>query len=139
MSELTDDTCNQRPDEERIFKLGLIMRKLSLDEIPQLLNVIKGDMSIVGPRPLIVSYLKLYSYLQKKRHNVKPGITGWEQVNGRNAIIWEKKFQSDNYYVYNVSFSLDFKILLLTVIKVLKSEGINSKGNVSSELFNGKN
>ena len=126
------------PDAKRITLIGKFIRKTSLDEIPQLLNVIKGDMSLIGPRPLLVEYLPLYSDFQKKRHNVKPGITGWAQVNGRNAITWEKKFKYDVWYVNNVSFNLDFKIFILTIKKVFVSEGINSGAAVTMEKFAGK-
>src|SRR5690606_29134324 len=111
--------------------IGKFIRKTSLDEIPQLLNVIKGDMSLVGPRPLLVEYLPLYSERQARRHEVRPGITGWAQVNGRNAISWEQKFEYDVWYVDNLSFILDVKILFMTVLKVFKSEGINSATSVT--------
>ena len=124
-------------DEKRLTAIGAFIRKTSLDEIPQLLNVIKGDMSLVGPRPLLVEYLPLYSEQQKRRHNVKPGITGWAQVNGRNAISWEKKFEYDVWYVDHLSFSLDFKIVLLTLQKVFKSEGVNSATAATMERFRG--
>lgn len=127
------------PDAERLTPLGSFVRKTSLDEIPQLINVLKGDMSLVGPRPLLPEYLALYNQRQLKRHNVKPGITGWAQVNGRNAISWQKKFEYDVWYVENLSFSLDAKILYLTVKKVLVSEGISSAGNVTIEKFDGNN
>jgi sugar transferase EpsL len=124
-------------DEIRLTPFGLILRKLSLDEFPQLINVIKGDISLVGPRPLLMEYLPLYTKEQFKRHEVKPGITGWAQVNGRNAISWEEKFELDVWYVNNQSFFLDLKILFLTVYKVFKSEGINQPGNVTMERFTG--
>lgn len=113
----------------RLTKFGLFIRKRSLDEIPQLINVIKGDMSIVGPRPLLIRYLPRYNNTQKQRHNVKPGITGWAQVNGRNAISWEQKFKLDVYYVNNISCILDLKILFKTVYKVIKKDGIYSTDN----------
>ena len=112
---------------------------LSLDELPQLLNVLKGEMSFVGPRPLLVEYLDLYSPEQSKRHNVKPGISGWAQVNGRNAISWEEKFRYDVEYVENISFWFDLKIIVLTILKVFKTEGIAQEGNVTMEKFNGAN
>ena len=124
-------------DDRRITKLGQIIRKTSLDEIPQLLNVIKGDMSIVGPRPLLPSYLELYSKEQARRHDVKPGITGWAQVNGRNAISWEEKFKLDVWYVDHQSFLLDLKIIFKTVKKVFISEGINTEGQATTQHFKG--
>ena len=127
------------PNDQRTTRVGMILRKLSLDEIPQLINVIKGDLSLVGPRPLLYKYLPLYSKLQRKRHNVMPGITGWAQVNGRNQISWTKKFEYDIYYVNNISFWFDVKILCLTIFKVFKSEGVNLSKTVTSEPFNGKN
>ncbi|MFN3969047.1 sugar transferase [Flavobacterium sp.] len=125
------------PDAMRLTKVGQIVRKTSLDEIPQLLNVIKGDMSIVGPRPLLTHYLHLYSDFQNRRHEVKPGITGWAQVNGRNAISWDKKFELDVWYVDHISFILDLKILFKTVLKVIKSDGINAADAATIEPFNG--
>ena len=124
-------------DKERITFLGSVVRRLSLDEIPQLLNVLKNDMSLIGPRPLLVHYLPLYNERQRRRHEVLPGITGWAQVNGRNAISWEQKFEYDVWYVDNISFMLDLKILFLTVKKVLKREGINAEGQVTIEPFKG--
>ncbi|EAQ40274.1 sugar transferase [Dokdonia sp. MED134] len=124
-------------DKERITKIGQIVRKTSLDELPQLFNVIKGDMSFVGPRPLLVEYLKLYNSHQTKRLKVKPGITGWAQVNGRNAISWEKKFDYDVWYVSNQNMLLDIKILFMTVMKVFKSEGITAEGEVTTKKFEG--
>ena len=137
MTDKKDAAGNLLPDEKRLTNTGKFIRKTSLDEIPQLLNVIKGDMSLVGPRPLLPEYLKLYNYFQKRRHEVKPGITGWAQVNGRNAISWEQKFEYDIWYVDNISFLLDLKILFLTIKKVIKSEGINSQTSVSGEKFKG--
>ncbi len=137
MTDKKDAAGNLLPDEKRLTNIGKFIRKTSLDEIPQLLNVIKGDMSLVGPRPLLPEYLKLYNYFQKRRHEVKPGITGWAQVNGRNAISWEQKFEYDIWYVDNISFLLDLKILFLTIKKVIKSEGINSQTSVSGEKFKG--
>ena len=124
-------------DSERITPLGKWVRKLSLDELPQLWNVLKGDMSFVGPRPLLPKYLPLYNEEQLKRHYVKPGITGWAQVNGRNLISWSEKFKMDIYYVNNISFMLDVKILILTIQKVIKREGINSSDNITMGEFNG--
>lgn len=125
------------PDEDRITKVGQFVRKTSLDEIPQLINVLKGDMSIIGPRPLLVSYLPLYNDEQHKRHNVRPGITGWAQVNGRNSVPWKERFELDVWYVNNVSFLLDMKILWLTVLKVLKRDGISSATSATMEKFTG--
>ena len=127
------------PDEERLTKFGKILRSTSLDELPELINVIKGDMSLVGPRPLLVEYLELYSDEQKKRHNVRPGITGWAQVNGRNSISWNEKLNLDVEYVKNLSLILDIKILFLTVYKVFKRDGINQEGNATIEKFTGNN
>lgn len=127
------------PDNKRVTKFGAFIRKFSLDEIPQLLNVLKGDMSIVGPRPLLFKYLPLYNAEQKKRHLVKPGITGWAQVNGRNAISWHEKFTLDVYYQKNISFALDTKIILLTILKVIKSEGVNQSADRPMMPFNGNN
>ena len=117
MTDEKDQNGNLLPDEKRLTKMGKFVRKTSLDELPQLFNVLKGDMSFIGPRPLLVSYLTLYNDEQKKRHNIKPGITGWAQVNGRNAITWEQKFIFDVFYVNNISFTLDLKIFLLTIKK----------------------
>ena len=124
-------------DEVRLTSFGKWLRKTSLDELPQLFNVIKGDMSLIGPRPLLIEYLPLYSETQKKRHNVRPGISGWAQVNGRNAISWQQKFEYDVWYSENVCFSLDLKILYKTVLKVVKSDGINQKGSATVEPFKG--
>ena len=124
-------------DAERLSKVGLFIRKTSLDEIPQLINVLKGDMSLIGPRPLLVEYLPLYSAEQQKRHNVRPGITGWAQVNGRNAITWENKFKLDVWYVNHLNFWLDLKILWLTVKKVVLKEGISSNTSATMEKFTG--
>ena len=125
------------PDEERLTSFGLFLRASSLDELPELWNVLKGDMSLVGPRPLLMEYLPLYSKDQMRRHNVRPGITGWAQVNGRNAISWEKKFQLDVWYVDNQSLWLDLKILIMTVKKVLIRDGIAADGHVTAEKFRG--
>ena len=139
MTDKKDENGNLLPDADRLTKIGSFVRKTSLDEIPQLLNVIKGDMALVGPRPLLPQYLELYNDFQRRRNEVKPGITGWAQVNGRNSISWEKKFEYDVWYVDNVSFLLDIKILILTVLKVVKSEGINEQGQATSNEFKGNN
>lgn len=125
-------------DSERLTTVGKFVRKTSLDEIPQLLNVIKGEMSLIGPRPLLTDYVHLYSTFQNRRHEVKPGITGWAQVNGRNAISWDKRFELDVYYVDHVSFALDLKILFLTAKKVVISEGINAENAATIEPFEGQ-
>ena len=125
------------PDADRLTYIGRIVRSTSIDEIPQLINVFKGDMSFVGPRPLLVSYLPLYNARQRRRHLVKPGITGWAQVNGRNAISWEQKFEYDIWYVDRISLSLDLRILLLTLLKVIRKEGVNQKENLTMEAFKG--
>ena len=127
------------PDETRLTKAGKFIRKTSLDELPQLINVLNGDMSLVGPRPLLVEYLPLYSEEQKKRHWVKPGITGWAQVNGRNAISWEKKFELDIWYVHHLSLWLDIKILILTFLGVIRPKGISQQGQATMEPFKGSN
>lgn len=137
MNDKKDASGNLLPDSERLTAIGKFVRKTSLDEIPQLWNVIKGDMSIVGPRPLLTDYVHLYNEFQNQRHNVKPGITGWAQVNGRNAISWDKKFELDVFYVNNISFWLDLKILFLTIKKVIKSEGISAKDVATIEPFSG--
>lgn len=137
MNDRKDKNGNLLPDAKRLTGAGKFIRKTSLDEIPQLLNVIKGDMSLIGPRPLLVEYLPLYNESQKRRHKVKPGITGWAQVNGRNAISWEQKFEYDVWYVDHLSFWLDIKILFLTITKVFKSEGINSQTAATMEKFMG--
>ena len=129
MNDKKDETGQLLPAAKRLTKVGIFFRKHSLDEIPQLLNVLKGDMSIIGPRPLLIKYLPLYNDFQKQRHNIKPGITGWAQVNGRNAISWEQKFEYDIWYVNNLSFIVDLKIMLLTIEKVFKQSGINTKSN----------
>lgn len=135
------DECDQSglllPDHIRLTSFGKFLRKYSLDELPQLINVLKGDISLVGPRPLLMEYLPLYTDEQAKRHLVRPGITGWAQINGRNAITWEKKFKLDVWYVENHSLLLDLKILYLTIVKVLKSEGINQDGQATVEKFHG--
>lgn len=138
MNDRRDANGRLLPDEARLTAVGKFVRKTSLDEIPQLINVLKGDMSLIGPRPLLVDYLELYSPRQARRHEVRPGITGWAQVNGRNAISWTQKFELDVWYVDHLSFLLDVKILFMTVIKVFKSEGISQAGHVSSERFTGE-
>ncbi|HAN19361.1 MAG: UDP-galactose phosphate transferase [Bacteroidetes bacterium GWC2_33_15] len=135
MNDKTDKNGKLLPDEYRLTFIGKNIRKLSLDEIPQLMNVLKGDMSLVGPRPLLPEYLPLYNEFQMQRHNVKPGITGWAQVNGRNAISWEQKFEYDVWYVNNLSFFLDLRILLKTLYKIINKEGISSKNSLTSEKF----
>lgn len=125
------------PDGQRLTSFGKFVRKTSIDEIPQLINVIKGDMSLIGPRPLLVKYLPRYTERQRLRHNVRPGITGWAQVNGRNAIGWNERFELDIYYVENVSFAMDIKIIFMTVYKVFKSEGITSTTSATMEEFLG--
>ena len=139
MNEKKDKEGNLLPDASRLTVLGQFVRKTSLDELPQLINVLKGDMSLIGPRPLLPEYLELYSETQKKRHDVKPGITGWGQINGRNSISWAQKFEYDLWYVDNINFLLDFKIMCWTVSKVFKREGITSKNSVSATAFNGIN
>ncbi|WP_415328646.1 sugar transferase [Chryseobacterium sp. MMS23-Vi53] len=125
------------PDSERLTPIGAFVRKTSLDELPQLINVLKGDMSIIGPRPLLPEYLELYNENQKRRHEVRPGITGWAQVNGRNAISWSKKFELDVWYVDNASFVVDLRIIFLTVKKVFLKEGIYADGHATTEPFKG--
>lgn len=137
MTDDRDTSGNLFPDELRLTCIGKWMRKWSIDELPQLWNVLIGDISLVGPRPLLMEYLQLYSLEQARRHNVKPGITGWAQVNGRNAISWEEKFQLDVWYVDNWSFALDMKILLMTVLRVVSSSGINNPGHVTMPEFKG--
>jgi len=137
MTNERDDTGKLLPDAQRLTKTGRFVRSTSLDELPQLLNVFKGDMSLVGPRPLLVKYLDRYTPRQARRHEVRPGITGWAQVNGRNTITWEQKFEYDLYYVDNISFGLDMKIILMTIQKVIRREGISSGNSVSMEEFSG--
>jgi len=139
MNNKCDASGNILPDAERLTSIGRFIRKTSLDELPQVINVLKGDMSLVGPRPLLVEYLPLYNEHQKRRHEVKPGITGWAQVHGRNAISWQEKFDLDVWYVDHCSFGLDMKILWLTILKVFKREGINQAGQATVEKFNGYN
>ena len=137
MTDAKDRNGNLLLDVDRLTKVGSFVRKTSLDELPQLINVLKGDMSLIGPRPLLTKYLSLYSDFQNRRHEVKPGITGWAQVNGRNSISWENKFVYDVWYVDQISFLVDLKILLLTVKKVFKSEGITNEGQSTTEAFKG--
>ena len=139
MQDTRDDQGVLLPDNQRITPLGKIIRKLSLDELPQFWNVLKGDMSFVGPRPLLPEYLPLYNKKQKNRHNLKPGITGWAQVKGRNTISWHQKFEYDLWYLENQSFILDLKILLFTVGKIFKTQEVNASGLNTMERFNGNN
>src|SRR5690606_16659658 len=138
MNDRKDANGKLLPDADRLTPIGKWVRKTSLDEIPQLINVLKGDMSLVGPRPLLPEYLPLYNDRQRRRHEVHPGITGWAQVNGRNAISWTRKFELDVYYVDHVSFALDMKILWLTVMKVVRREGLNQSGQSPMERFDGR-
>jgi undecaprenyl phosphate N,N'-diacetylbacillosamine 1-phosphate transferase len=139
MTDERDDEGNLLPDEKRLTKVGRFIRSISVDELPQLVNVLKGDMSFIGPRPLLPQYLPLYSKEQARRHEIRPGITGWAQVNGRNAISWAKKFDLDVWYVDHCSFMLDLKIVFLTIKKVLVREGIRSDTSVTMEPFTGNN
>lgn len=139
MTDDKDSNGQLLPDSERVTTFGEFLRKYSLDELPQLINVIKGDMSLVGPRPLLMEYLPLYTVEQAKRHNVRPGITGWAQVNGRNTINWEEKYRLDVWYVNNRSLLLDLRILVLTVLKVIQTEGVNQPGCSTVESFKGSN
>ncbi len=137
MTNEKDADGNLLPDEKRLTRFGQFLRATSLDELPELFNVLKGDMSLVGPRPLLMEYLPLYSKEQARRHEVRPGITGWAQVNGRNALSWQDKFKLDVWYVDHVSFLLDLKILVMTLLKVLKREAINQPGKATMEKFTG--
>jgi sugar transferase EpsL len=137
MLDIHDNKGNLLPNEERLTSFGLRLRSTSIDELPELFNVLKGDMSFVGPRPLLMEYLDKYTPRQKRRHEVKPGITGWAQVNGRNAITWDQKFEYDVWYVENHSFFLDIRILLLTLWKVLTRQGISPKDKVIVDRFTG--
>ncbi|WP_096020432.1 undecaprenyl phosphate N,N'-diacetylbacillosamine 1-phosphate transferase [Campylobacter lanienae] len=139
MSNATDPNGNLLSDEIRLGEFGKKLRALSIDELPQLFNILKGDMSFIGPRPLLIEYLQLYSKEQKRRHNVRPGITGLAQVNGRNAISWREKFEFDRYYADNLSLILDIKIALKTIKKVIKKDGVNKDGMATTEKFNGHN
>ena len=139
MNDKRDAEGNLLPDAERLTKVGRFVRSLSIDELPQLLNVLKGEMSFIGPRPLLPQYLPLYSKEQARRHDVRPGITGWAQCNGRNAISWTQKFELDVWYVDNCSFLLDAKIVFLSVYKIFAREGISQEGEATMEFFNGKN
>lgn len=139
MNDKKDSNGNLLNDNLRLTKVGNFVRKTSLDEIPQLINVLKGDMSLIGPRPLLPEYLPLYNDEQKKRHNVRPGITGWAQVNGRNAINWQQKFEYDVWYVQHLNFKLDVKIIIQTFQKVLKSEGIYASSTIVMNRFKGNN
>ena len=139
MTDEKDKSGNFLPDENRLTKVGRFFRSTSIDECPQLFNVLKGDMSLIGPRPLLVKYLPLYSEKQKRRHNVRPGITGWAQCHGRNAISWTQKFEYDIWYVDNLSFATDMKVILQTIKTVIKRSGISHKGSATMEAFNGHN
>lgn len=139
MTDECDEGGNLLPDEKRLTKMGKFVRSTSIDELPQLFNVLKGDMALVGPRPLLPQYLPLYSKEQARRHEVRPGITGWAQVNGRNAISWNKKFELDVWYVDHCSFLLDLKIIFLTIKKVFVREGISSDTSATMEPFTGNN
>lgn len=139
MTDERDENGNLLPDAQRLTKTGKFIRSTSLDELPQLFNVLKGDMALIGPRPLLPQYLPLYNKEQARRHDVRPGITGWAQVHGRNAISWKKKFELDVWYVDHCSFWLDLKIILLTVKKVVVREGITKEGQATTEFFNGNN
>lgn len=139
MTDERDENGNLLPDEKRLTKIGKFIRSTSIDELPQLINVLKGDMALIGPRPLLPQYLPLYSKEQARRHEVRPGITGWAQVNGRNAISWTKKFELDVWYVDHCSFLLDLKIIFLTIKKVFVREGISSDTSVTMEAFTGNN
>jgi lipopolysaccharide/colanic/teichoic acid biosynthesis glycosyltransferase len=139
MNEKRDAEGNLLPDKDRITKWGKFLRETSLDEIPQLINVVKGDMSLIGPRPLMPEYLPRYSPVQQQRHNVRPGITGWAQIHGRNAISWQKKFEMDVWYVKNYSFKLDMKIMIQTIKKVFTKEDINNSESETMPAFDGEN
>lgn len=139
MTDERDADGNLLPDEQRLTKIGRFVRSTSIDELPQLINVLKGDMALIGPRPLLVKYLPLYSKEQTRRHEVRPGITGWAQCHGRNAISWTKKFELDVWYVDNVSLWTDMKVVLMTIKKVLVRDGISQEGQATMEFFNGRN
>lgn len=137
MTNEKDENGNLLPDEDRLTKYGLFLRNTSLDELPELINILKGDMSVIGPRPLLVQYIPLYNEHQHRRHEVRPGLSGWAQINGRNTVTWEDKFDMDVYYVDNYSLLLDIKILFMTVLNVLKREGISSETSATMEAFTG--
>jgi len=139
MRDTRDDQGNLLPDNQRLTAIGKIVRKLSLDELPQLWNILKGEMSFVGPRPLLPEYLPLYNQEQQKRHWVKPGITGWAQVNGRNAISWQQKFEYDKWYVEHQSFKLDIKILFMTINKIFHTQEVNASNQITMDRFDGNN
>lgn len=139
MKDAFDKDGNALPDDQRMTKLGKVLRSLSLDELPELINILKGDMSLIGPRPLLIQYLPLYNERQIKRHNVTPGLTGWAQINGRNSLTWTEKFELDVWYVENWSLGLDIKIFFMTFYKVFKREGISQEGQATMEFFNGNN
>lgn len=139
MKDAFDKNGNALPDDQRMTKLGGILRSLSLDELPELINILKGDMSLIGPRPLLVQYLPLYNERQIKRHDVTPGLTGWAQINGRNSLTWNEKFELDVWYVENWNLILDIKIFFMTFYKVFKREGISQEGQATMEFFNGNN
>ena len=139
MTDETDADGKLLPDAQRLTKVGKFVRSLSIDELPQLINVLKGDMALIGPRPLMPKYLPLYTPEQMRRHEVRPGITGWAQINGRNDIPWSKKFELDIYYVDHLTFAMDVKIFFQTIMKVLKREGISAEGQATTEAFNGHN
>ena len=139
MKDAFDKKGNALPDDQRMTKLGKVLRSLSLDELPELINILKGDMSLIGPRPLLIQYLPLYNERQIKRHDVTPGLTGWAQINGRNSLTWNEKFELDVWYVENWSLGLDIKIFFMTFYKVFKREGISQEGQATMEFFNGNN
>lgn len=139
MNDKRDDAGRLLPDDNRLTGLGKFVRKTSLDEIPQLINVIKGDMSLIGPRPLLPEYIAVYSDFQRRRHEVRPGITGWAQINGRNSITWREKFELDVWYVDHLSFWLDVRIVLITLLRVVRAEGISGRGVATAERFTGDN
>ena len=139
MTDASDSAGNLLPDSERLTRLGHFLRDLSLDELPELFNILRGEMSLVGPRPLLMEYLERYSHEQMRRHDAYPGLTGWAQINGRNAITWQDKFRHDVWYVDNWSFWLDIRIILITLWKVLKREGISQEGQATTEYFMGNN
>lgn len=139
MSDEIDEEGNLLPDSQRITKIGSFVRNSSLDELPQIFNILKGDMSLVGPRPFLYEYMDIYTEDELRRHHVKPGITGWAQINGRNSLTWKEKFKLDLYYVDNVSFYLDLKILAMTLLKIIKKSDVNQAFDITMEKYNGKN